>query len=327
KPRTSTGEWVSSIVFAVVAATFVHTYIVQPYVIPSGCLERTVRVGYFLFVSKFHDGARVPMTTLAAPMVHDTLPIVGTRSYLADVDPETHATSWINKLQLPYMRLPGFEKVEKNDIVVFSLPADTLVQFFRADRPVIKPIDKKSNYVKRCVATPGDTLAVIDGFVHINGERFQLSDRAQVMYNYRVYANNGVSSRYLEEVDASDYHRTYVAQALSEAQFNLLAPYLAGSQRAQDGRILLYTPERGIPTEAIAQARLSLTEEKPRMRVANMTDAMVAALRGNPAIDSVVMTVDPKGEYGGAFPQRPERYPWNPDNFGPIYIPTKGSTA
>lgn len=328
KPRTATGEWISSIVFAVVAATFVHTYIIQPYVIPTGSLERTLRVGDFLFVSKFHYGARIPMTTLAAPMVHDTLPLLRTRSYLADVDPETHATSWINKLQLPYMRLPGFETVEKNDIVVFSLPADTLVQFFRADRPVIKPIDKKSNYVKRCVATPGDTLAVIDGFVHINGERLQLSDRAKVMYNYRVHANNGVSSRYLEAVDASDYHRTYVATTLNEAQFNLLAPYLGGSRRAEDGRILLFTGERGIPTEAIAQARVSLTEEKPRMRIANMTDDMVAALRANPAIDSVVMTVDPQGEYGGnAFPQRPDLYPWNSDNFGPIYIPKKGSTV
>ena len=327
KPTTATGEWVSSIVFAIVAATFVHTYFIQPYVIPTGSLERTLRVGDFLFVSKFHYGARIPMTTLAAPMVHDTLPILGTRSYLADVDPGTHKTSWINKLQLPYMRLPGFEKVEKNDIVVFSLPADTLYQFFRADKAVIKPIDKKSNYVKRCVATPGDTLAVIDGFVHINGERLQLSDRAKVMYNYEVYANSGVSSRYLEEVDASDYHRTYVATALSEAQFNLLAPYLAGSQRATDGRFLLFTQEKGIPTEVIGQARLSLTEEKPRMRIANMTDEMVAALRQNPVIDSVVMTVEPQGEYGGAFPQRPDLYPWNTDNFGPIYIPREGSTV
>lgn len=113
KPKTGLGEWVSSIVFAIVAATFVHTYFIQPYVIPTGSLERTLRVGDFLFVSKFHFGARVPMTTLAAPMVHDTLPVLKTRSYLADVNPETYKTSWINKLQLPYMRLPGFEKVEK----------------------------------------------------------------------------------------------------------------------------------------------------------------------------------------------------------------------
>ena len=81
KPRTSAGEWVSSILFAVVAATIVHTYFMQPYTIPTSSLEKTLLVGDFLFVSKFHYGARVPMTTLAAPMVHDTLPVVKTKSH------------------------------------------------------------------------------------------------------------------------------------------------------------------------------------------------------------------------------------------------------
>ncbi|WP_318342636.1 signal peptidase I [Flagellimonas baculiformis] len=327
KPKTGLGEWVSSIVFAIVAATLVHTYFIQPYVIPTGSLERTLRVGDFLFVSKFHYGARVPMTTLAAPMVHDTLPVLKTRSYVADVNPETAKTSWINKLQLPYMRLPGFEEVKKNDIVVFSLPSDTLYQFFKAQKAVIKPIDKKSNYVKRCVGTPGDSLSVVDGFVHINGKKLQLSDRAKPMYNYEVYAKNGVSSRYLEEVDASDYLRKYIATSINEAQYNALAPYAMGANRTKDGKIELITQEKGIPTEVIRQLRLSLTEEKPLSRIANMTAEMVEKLRQNPAIDSVVMTVEPKGKYGGAFPQKPNLYPWNNDNFGPIYIPKAGATV
>lgn len=327
KPKTGLGEWVSSIVFAIVAATLVHTYFIQPYVIPTGSLERTLRVGDFLFVSKFHYGARVPMTTLAAPMVHDTLPVLKTRSYLADVDPETAKTSWINKLQLPYMRLPGFERVEKNDIVVFSLPSDTLYQFFKAQKAVIKPIDKKSNYVKRCVGTPGDSLSVVDGFVHINGKKLQLSDRAKPMYDYEVYAKNGVSSRYLEEVDASDYLRKYIAPSITEAQYNALVPFAMGANRKQDGKIEIITEEKGIPTDVIRQLRLSLTEEKPLARVANMTAEMVEKLRQNPAIDSVVMTLEPKGVYGGSFPQKPNLYPWNNDNFGPIYIPEAGATV
>ncbi|MHA7830449.1 MAG: signal peptidase I [Flagellimonas sp.] len=327
KPKTGLGEWVSSIVFAIVAATFVHTYFIQPYVIPTGSLERTLRVGDFLFVSKFHFGARVPMTTLAAPMVHDTLPVLKTRSYLADVDPETHKTSWINKLQLPYMRLPGFEKVEKNDIVVFSLPADTLYQFFKAQKAVIKPIDKKSNYVKRCVGTPGDSLEVINGYVYINGEQLKLSDRAKPMYMYDIYAQNGVSSKYLEEVDASDYVRKYIASNINESQYNGLTPYISGARPTDDGRIELYTQENGIPTDVIRQLRLSLSEEKPRSRMANLTHDMVSSLRNNPAIDSVVQTIEPKGQYGGAFPQKPNLYPWNNDNFGPIYIPKEGATV
>lgn len=327
KPRTGLGEWVSSIVFAIVAATFVHTYFFQPYVIPTGSLERTLRIGDFLFVSKFHYGARIPMTTLAAPMVHDTLPMLGKRSYLADVNPETYKTSWINKLQLPYMRIPGFERVKKNDIVVFSLPSDTLYQFFRAEKAVKKPIDKKSNYVKRCVGTPGDSLAVIDGFVYINGEKLQLSDRAKPMYNYNIYAQNGVSSKLLEEVDASDYFRTYIAGNLNQSQYNALTPFVLGANRGQDGKIELITEEKGIPTEVIRQLRLSLTEEKPRSRIANLTDEMVAKLQENPAIDSVVKLIEEKGVYGGSFPQKPNLYPWNSDNFGPIYIPKAGTTV
>ncbi len=328
KPRTGLGEWVSSIVFAVVAATFVHTYFIQPYVIPTGSLERTLRIGDFLFVSKFHYGARVPMTTLAAPMVHDTLPVLHTRSYLADVNPDTYEKSWINKLQLPYMRLPGFESVKKNDIVVFSLPADTLYQFFKAEKAVRKPIDKKSNYVKRCVGTPGDSLEVIHGYVYINGKQLKLSDRAKTMYNYDIYAKTGVSTRYLEEVDAADYYRKYIATNINEAQYNALAPYVSGAKNTADGKIELYTNEKGIPTEVIRQLRLSLTEEKPLSRMANMTSEMVEKLRANPAIDSVVQTEEPKGTYGyNIFPQKPNLYPWNNDNFGPIYIPKAGATV
>ncbi|WP_435622866.1 signal peptidase I [Flagellimonas sp.] len=327
KPRTGLGEWVSSIVFAIVAATFVHTYFIQPYVIPTGSLERTLRIGDFLFVSKFHYGARVPMTTLAAPMVHDTIPGLKKRSYLADVNPETYKKSWINKLQLPYLRLPGFQEIKKNDIVVFSLPSDTLYQFFRAEKAVKKPIDKKSNYVKRCVGTPGDSLQVIDGFVHINGKQLQLSDRAKVMYDYIIYSKKGVSSRYLAEVDAADYTRKYLTNALNPGQYEALRPYILGAYKNQSGTYEIITQEKGLSTEVIRELRLALTEEKPLSRIANMTDEMVQQLRANPAIDSVVRTNEKKGVYGGSFPQKPNFYPWNSDNFGPIYLPERGATV
>ena len=104
-PASKAGEWLASITFAVVAATFVHSYFFQPYVIPTGSLERTLRLGDFLFVSKFHYGARVPSTMLSAPMVHDTLPKIGSRSYVADLDPATAETALINKLQYPYLHV------------------------------------------------------------------------------------------------------------------------------------------------------------------------------------------------------------------------------
>src|SRR5690606_10955574 len=76
-----TMDTVGSLAFAILVATFVHTYFIQPYTIPTSSLEKSLLVGDFLFVSKFNYGARTPMTTVAAPMVHDTLPLVKTKSY------------------------------------------------------------------------------------------------------------------------------------------------------------------------------------------------------------------------------------------------------
>lgn len=80
KPKTAFGEWFSSILFAVIIATFVHTYLIQPYIIPTGSLEKTLLTGDFLFVSKYHYGARVPQTAISFPMVHDTIPLARVRS-------------------------------------------------------------------------------------------------------------------------------------------------------------------------------------------------------------------------------------------------------
>jgi len=312
-PKSGLGEWVSSIVFAVVAATLVHTYFIQPYVIPTGSLERTLRVGDLLFVSKFHYGARAPMTTIAAPMVHDTIPGLGIRSYL-------------KKPQLPYFRLAGFEKVKKNDIVVFSWPADTVRVFFKKEEGVKKPIDKKSNYVKRCVGTPGDSLSVIDGLVYINAKQLQLSDRAKPQYDYNVYSQKGVSSRLLISLGIDEFTRKYLSAPLNQNQFEAVSKYLiAGGQNAK-GEIELITDASGIPPKVIRQAGLSLREETGRQRTVTLTDEMLEELKSNTDIDSVVKIVEPKGLKGyNIFPHAPD-YPWNNDNFGPIYIPQKGVT-
>ncbi|MCF8274465.1 MAG: signal peptidase I [Flavobacteriaceae bacterium] len=182
-PRTGLGDWVSSILFAVVAATIVHTYFIQPFTIPTSSLEKTLLVGDFLFVSKFHFGARVPMTTIAAPMVHDTIPMLKIKSYSSDYE-------------LPYMRIPGFQKIKHNDIVVFNWPVDTMLDMRHTDKFYYKPIDKKTNYVKRCVGLPGDSLEVRDGYVYINGKQNVLPERAKLQFSYMVETNSGPFNNY-----------------------------------------------------------------------------------------------------------------------------------
>ena len=226
QPKSSSGEWTSSILFAIVAATIVHTYFMQPFTIPSSSLEKSLLVGDFLFVSKFHYGARVPMTTVGAPMVHDTIPALNKKSYVFDDDFEARKTSWKNKLQLPYLRFPGFETIDRNEIVVFNQPADTLKNMneFKPDRNYYKPIDKKTNLVKRCVGVAGDSLEVRNGYVYINGKKNELPDRAHLQFSYLVQPKtNQFNPRFVKErYDITDgfgimnAQNTYYFSAISD---------------------------------------------------------------------------------------------------------------
>ncbi|MFA9188596.1 signal peptidase I [Flavobacterium magnesitis] len=196
KPKSGVEETVSSLLFAVVVATIVHTYFIQPFTIPTSSLEKSLLVGDYLFVSKFHYGARIPMTTVALPMVHDTIPFLKKKSYLFDDDISKKESSLKNLFQLPYMRLPGIQKIERNDIVVFNQPADTLLDMnnFNPDRNYYKPIDKKTNLVKRCVGIPGDTLEVRNGYVFIDGKSTKIPDRAKLQFSYTIKFKTQFSS-------------------------------------------------------------------------------------------------------------------------------------
>ncbi|MDO5608383.1 MAG: signal peptidase I [Capnocytophaga sp.] len=212
--KKNVSSWVSATLFAVVAASAIHTYFMQPFMIPSSSLEKTLLVGDFLFVSKFHYGVRMPMTPASLPMVHDSVPVVGTRSYSAFP-------------QLPYLRLPGIQKVERNDITVFNWPTDT-VRFFRdnSNIHVDKPVDKKSNYVKRTVAVPGDVFEIRNGDVYINGAKEEYPVRAKLQYSYFVQTKPGIGKLTPEfmykQFDVTDYFAevqpdVYVFSALTDA--------------------------------------------------------------------------------------------------------------
>lgn len=182
KPPSKVGEWISSITFAIVAATMVHTYVMQPFTIPTSSLEKSLLIGDFLFVSKFHYGAKTPISPISLPMVHDSIPLTGLRSY-------------VKGIELPYFRLPGIQKVKRNEIVVFNWPSDSLALMWgdRSGKFTYKPIDKKTNYVKRCVGIAGDSLEIKNGYIYINGERTVLPDRAKPQFYYHVETNQPFS--------------------------------------------------------------------------------------------------------------------------------------
>jgi signal peptidase I len=282
QPGSAAGEWISSILFAVVAATIVHTYVMQPFTIPTSSLEKTLLVGDFLFVSKFHYGARTPMTPIAFPMVHDTIPVAGVKSYS-------------DEPQIPYFRFPGFQKIKHNDIVVFNWPVDTLVDINpRTMRgSVQKPIDKKSNYVKRCVGLPGDSLEVRDGRVFINGKPNVLPERAKLQFAYKIF-----SKKILVKKDPQGNFLNQPNQYFSD-RYNVSDMYATALDR-----------ETGVYTYT-----------------AHLTDKAFELIKKHPDVLDVLSARSTKDERGvGLFPNDIS-YSFTNDFFGPIYIPEAGKTV
>lgn len=180
-------DWVDAILFAVVVVTLINVFWFQSFKIPSSSMESSLYTGDHLFVSKLTYGARLPMTPLTIPFTHNV--IGGSESYSTSV-------------QWKYKRLPGFREVRRGDCVVFGFPnGDTVltkapvedyhavVRYMgreaavKALGPVIvRPMDKKDHYVKRCVAVAGDTLEVRDGLVWVNGEQQTVWPGVQLSY-------------------------------------------------------------------------------------------------------------------------------------------------
>jgi len=321
KPRTALGEWVSSIAFAIIAATLVHTYVMQPYTIPTSSLEKTLLVGDYLFVSKFHYGARVPTTTIATPMLHDSIPTA--------IISEKNTKSYLNKPLLPYLRIPGFQKIKRNDIVVFNWPVDTLVHWMDPSKGTdFKPLDKKTNYVKRCVGIAGDTLEVRDGYVYINGKQNILPDRAKLQFYNKVYSEKGLSTQKLQRYTDKEFERKFIINFTSQNQFEKVMRYATNNpEKIKDNQFIITTSDEGVPQWIKNGYRLDIKEISTKIRKANITDEIAAKLRKDSEVDSVVKVINPKGNKGNnMFPQT-TNLSWNTDNYGPIYIPKKGTTV
>jgi signal peptidase I len=179
KPKSFFREWADAILFAVVAATLIRWIFMEAFTIPTPSMENSLLMGDFLFVSKVHYGARTPKTPLQVPLTHQT--IWG-----------TNIPSYVDWVQLPQYRLPGFSKVKNNDAVVFNWPAE---QGY--------PTDLKTNYIKRCMAIGGDTLQIIDRQVYINGA--PVENPTQLQYTYKVYTQQEFPERIFRKYKIPNY--------------------------------------------------------------------------------------------------------------------------
>ena len=190
-------EWVNAIVFATIVASLVHLYFFQMYVIPTSSMEHSLLVGDYLYVSKLAYGPQMPNTPVAFPFVHHTMPFSQTVKSFSEI------------IKLPYHRLKGLQQIERNDVVVFNFPAgDTVLlenqgvtyydvlreyqkrlgdkkgreQLAKDFTIITRPVDKRENYIKRCVALPGDSLSIRDGVAYINGEKQAEIEGLQYLY-------------------------------------------------------------------------------------------------------------------------------------------------
>jgi len=316
-PPNKTMDTLGSLSFAIVVATLVHTYFIQPYTIPTSSLEKSLLVGDFLFVSKFHYGARTPMTPIAAPMVHDTLPIVKVKSYTS-------------KPSLPYFRFPALQKIERNDIVVFNWPADTLFHMYKAaDKRYDKPIDKKTNYVKRCTAIPGDKIEIKDGIIFINGKESILPERAKPQYFYLIKTNNVNADEIKNFYQITEGYPLFEIknEIWNKPEFKneLISRY----EFEEISRDTLTTAVTGqVDQEIYNKLGLMIS---PNYFYGNLTAEKYEQLKSDSRISSVKRQISKTAE-DGIFPDIQDGKPsvknnWNRDNMGPIYIPEAGKTV
>jgi signal peptidase I len=213
--KSQVREWTDAIIFAVVAASIIRIFMIEAYTIPSSSMERSLLVGDFLFVSKLSYGPKLPNTPLAFPFVHHTMPLTkDTKSYL----------EWI---KWPYYRFPGFTKIKNNDVVVFNYPdGDTLSTIFQSNASyyalvrdagrervwtdkanfgniISRPVDKRENFIKRCIGIAGDVVQVTDRQVFVNGKKVDNPEGYQ--FNYEIITDgNPVYKRQLRSFGISD---------------------------------------------------------------------------------------------------------------------------
>lgn len=296
-------EWVDDILFALIAVYFINLFVFQNYQIPSSSLEKTLLVGDYLFVSKLSYGPRVPNTPLSFPLVQNTFPILNTKSYF----------EWP---EWGYKRVKGTGTVKRNDIVVFNFPAGDTVAL-KVQNPdyyslverygreaiyankqefgevIYRPVDKRENYVKRCVGMPGDSLSLRDNQVYINGEKAINPEFMQL--NYFVETDGSIiTEEQFRKMDISKSDR----KLLTSDSGNHGALAYLGFKPKSDGS---FNPVYHLP----------------------LTNKALEYLRKLPGITQI--RIEPDMTDDSTYPVG-YKTGWTRDNFGPLWIPRKGAT-
>jgi signal peptidase I len=279
KVKSGIRSWFDAILFAVIAATILRTFLIEAYTIPTSSMEKSLLIGDFLFVSKVSYGPRVPITPIAFPLVHHTIP--GTKNTLAFSD----------KIQLDYHRMKGFGNIERNDCVVFNFPADDI------EYPE-RPVDKKENYIKRCVGIPGDILEIKNTDLFVNGKPQEITKKMKNQFSYFVETNgNSISKRTHKRHDITERRYgnapLYYYTALSNETFKAFSnsTYIKNiiKKDSKDIESLKVMKRFGFPTK---------TEP-----------VFPKDIKWNPQTNTN------------------DSYDWNIDNFGPLTIPKKGTSV
>ena len=213
--KSGAREWIDAAAFAIVAATLIRTFVFEAYTIPTPSEEKTLLVNDFLFVSKMAYGPRIPNTPIAMPFVHHTIPFINTKSYV----------EWIH---IPYTRWFA-SPVKRNDAVVFNFPVnDTLINdpivdgqqkfgsqktYYQEVREIgrdrvwqdygdiitTRPVDKRENFIKRCVGIPGDNIQIINGKLMINGKPEDYFPKSERFYSLQLPAGSFLDEDQLAE--------------------------------------------------------------------------------------------------------------------------------
>ena len=297
-------SWVDDIVFALVAVYLINIFLFQNYQIPSSSLEKSLLVGDYLFVSKLSYGPRVPNTPISFPLVQNTLPILNCKSY----------TDWP---EWGYKRVKGLGEVKRNDIVVFNFPAGDTIALLQQNpdyytlvaqygreaihlnkatfgEVMYRPVDKRENYVKRCIGMPGDSLSIRDNQVYINGKAAENPENMQ--FNYYIETDGTMfNEEQFSLMDVSKDDRGLLGGGNGYGQ-DLLA-YL-GFQANANGQ---YNPVYRMP----------------------LTNKALAIAKKFAFVKKIVIEPDAIG--GTTYPVD-YKTGWTRDNYGPIWIPEKGAT-